>query len=251
MLLNYSSWPEIEGWLAKSKTIVIPIGSTEQHGPNGFVGTDALCPEIIAHHAEKGHEDKLLVAPTFNIGCAQHHLDFPGTITLRPTTMIASIVDWTESLMRHGFERLYWFNGHGGNIDTIKAAFAEVHARRSFDPRGADNRPDLKLKLVNWWDYSSVQSLIGKLYPTGHGMHATASEVSVTYYAYPEHAKSDVKMSPKIAPMGRISDAVQYRRDFPDGRIGSDPSQSNAEDGKQIVETSAKALLADVAGFSG
>ena len=50
--------------------------------------------------------------------------------------------------------------------------------------------------------------------------------------------------------MGTISDAVQYRRDFPDGRIGSDPTQSNVEDGKQLVETSAKALLEDVARFS-
>ena len=80
-------------------------------------------------------------------------------------------------------------------------------------------------------------------------MHATASEVSVTYFAYPEHQKK-VEMSPKIAPMGTISDAVQYRRDFPDGRIGSDPTQSNVEDGKQLVETSAKALLEDVARFS-
>lgn len=249
MLLNVSTWQEIESWLAKSKTIVVPIGSTEQHGPNGFLGTDALCPEIIAKHAEKGHEDDILVAPTFNIGCAQHHLAFPGTITLRPSTMIASIVDWTDSLTRHGFERIYWFNGHGGNVDTIKTAFAEIHAKRSFDPNGESNRPDLKLKLVNWWDYKSVQKLAAELYPTGHGMHATASEVSVTYFAYPEHQKK-VEMSPKIAPMGGISDAVQYRRDFPDGRIGSDPTQSCVEHGQRLVETSAAALLEDVARFA-
>lgn len=249
MLLQYSSWPEIEGWLAKSKTVVIPIGSMEQHGPNGFIGTDALCPEIIAHYAEKEAPDQMLVAPTFNVGCAQHHLGFPGTITLRPSTMIAAMLDWTNSLMRHGFEKFYWFNGHGGNVATIEAAFSEIHAQRSLDVRGADNRPGLKLKRVNWWDYKPVEKLCFELYPKGHGTHATASEVSVTYYAYPEHQKRDVEMSPKIAPMGAIGDAVQYRADFPDGRIGSDPTQSNEEDGGKLVEAAAAELIKDVAKF--
>ena len=246
MILELSTWQDIETWLATSKTIVVPIGSMEQHGPNGFIGTDALCPTIIAREAERLAPDKMLVGPTFNIGSAQHHLGFTGTITLRPSTMMAAMMDWTESLMRHGFETIYWFNGHGGNIATIQAAFAEIHAKRSFDPNGEANRAGLTLKLVNWWDYSEVQRLCNELYPVGHGMHATASEVSVTYAAYPEHAKSHVKMSPKIAPNGTIGDAVQYRRDFPDGRIGSDPAQSNAEDGHKLIAASAKALLADL-----
>ena len=53
MLLPVSTWTDIETWLKTSRTIVIPIGSMEQHGPNGFIGTDALCPEIIAREAEK------------------------------------------------------------------------------------------------------------------------------------------------------------------------------------------------------
>ncbi|MEL6474322.1 MAG: creatininase family protein [Pseudomonadota bacterium] len=250
MRLPLSTWQDIEHWLEHSRAIIIPIGSMEQHGPNGFVGTDGLCPEIIALHAEADDPDGVLVGPTFNVGCAQHHLAFPGTITLRPSTMIAAMLDWTNSLTRHGFERIYWFNGHGGNIATINAAFAEIHAQRSFDPRGEDNRAGLKLKLVNWWDYKPVVALCNKLYPTGHGMHATASEVSVTYFGYPDYAKSDVEMSPKIAPNGPIGDAVQYRASFPDGRIGSDPTQSNADDGKQLVETSAKALGEDFARFA-
>lgn len=250
MLLPVSTWQDIERWLTRSRTIVVPIGSMEQHGPNGFIGTDALCPEIIAHHAESVAPDDILVGPTFNVGCAQHHLGFPGTITLRPSTMIAAMADWTESLMRHGFERIYWYNGHGGNIPTIEAAFSEIHARRSFDPRGADNRPGLSLKRRDWWDFRDVMGLCNKLYPVGHGSHATASEVSVTYFAYPNRARGDVRMSPKIAPNGKISDAVQYRRDFPDGRIGSDPTQSNAADGAKIVEAAAKAMLEDVKRFS-
>lgn len=250
MRLPVSTWPDIENWLTRSSTIVIPIGSYEQHGPNGFIGTDALCPEIIANHAESLAPEALLVGPTFNIGCAQHHLGFTGTVTLRPSTMIAAMVDWTESLMRHGFRRFYWLNGHGGNIATIETAFAEIHSRRSFDPAGAQNRPDLTLKRRDWWDFREVMELCNELYPTGHGSHATPSEVSVTYWAYPDRERSGTLMTPAIAPAGTISDAIQYRRDFPDGRIGSDPSQARVEHGGRIVETAARCLLQEIARFS-
>lgn len=250
MRLTVSTWPDIQDWLSRSTTIVLPIGSFEQHGPNGFIGTDALCPEIIANHAESLAPDSILVGPTFNIGCAQHHLGFPGTITLRPSTMMAAMMDWTESLMRHGFRRFYWLNGHGGNISTIETAFAEIHSRRSFDIAGEQRRPDLILKRRDWWDFREVMTLCNQLFPTGHGSHATPSEVSVTYWAYPDRERSGIRMTPAVAPSGSISDAVRYRRDFPDGRIGSDPAQASIAHGGEIVSLAARCLLEEVARLS-
>src|SRR5665213_2544687 len=84
MQLHLSSWPEVQKYRETSKAILIPIGSTEQHGPNGLLGTDALCPEIIAKRA--GDESGILIGPTFNVGQAQHHMAFSGTITLRPVS---------------------------------------------------------------------------------------------------------------------------------------------------------------------
>ncbi len=240
MLMALSTWQDIESYLNRSKGIILPIGSFEQHGPNGLIGTDALCPEIIAKAAAAADDD-ILIGPTFAIGCAQHHLAFPGSLTLRPSTMIAAIADWVASLRRHGFERIYFLNGHGGNIATIQAAFSEIYADASFDRDGADK---LQMVLRNWWELSGIGKLCLELYPKGHGMHATPSEVAVTYHAYPEAIKS-VAMEPEIAPTGSFHDAQDYRRRFPDGRIGSNPALASPRDGEKIVTAAAKSLLED------
>jgi creatinine amidohydrolase/Fe(II)-dependent formamide hydrolase-like protein len=246
MQLHLSTWPEIDKYLETSKAILIPIGSTEQHGPNGLLGTDALCPEIIAKRA--GDESGILVGPTFNVGQAQHHMAFSGTITLRPSTMIAAMMDWTQSLRRHGFERLYWLNGHGGNINTINAAFSEIYHGITFGEPGS-NRPPLRQMLRNWWELSGVNEISRQLFPVGEGSHATPSEVSVTYFGYPEAVKR-VEMTPKIAPNGPILDAEDYRRRFPDGRIGSDPSQATIEGGEKLVAAAVKAVIAEFSAFA-
>jgi creatinine amidohydrolase/Fe(II)-dependent formamide hydrolase-like protein len=246
MQLHLSTWPEVETYLARSKAILIPIGSTEQHGPNGLLGTDALCPEIIARRV--GDEAGILVGPTFNVGQAQHHMSFPGTITLRPSTMIASMVDWAQSLARHGFERIYWLNGHGGNIATITAAFSEIYHGVSFDRSGA-NHPPLRCSLRNWWEVPGVMDLCRQLFPVGEGSHATPSEVSVTWFGYPQAVKS-VIMTPRIAPNGPILDADDYRRRFPDGRIGSDPSQASIEAGEKIVTMAVRGVIAEFKQFA-
>lgn len=242
MQLQKASWPEVETYLKASRGIVIPIGSFEQHGPNGLIGTDALCPEVIAREA--GDAGGFLVGPTFNVGVAQHHLGFPGSMTLRPSTMIAAINDWIDSLVRHGFRRIYFLNGHGGNIATISAAFAESYAAWSMD---GDACP-YKLRQMNWWELPGVMDVCKSIFPVGDGSHATASEVSVTYYAYPDAIK-DVAMSPAIAPEGSFTDAADYRRHFPDGRIGSDPSQATPEKGARIVAAARESLLRDVEAF--
>ncbi len=242
MQLHLSSWPEVEAYLKRSKGIVIPIGSTEQHGPNGLIGTDALCPEIIAREA--GEAAGFLVGPTFNVGVAQHHLGFPGSMTLRPSTMVAAMNDWIDSLARHGFERIYFLNGHGGNIATIQAAFAEAYANWSLDGEACP----YKLKSDNWFTLPGVMDVCKSIFPVGEGSHATASEVSVTYYGYP-HAQKNVEMSPKIAPEGDFTDAADYRKAFPDGRIGSDPSQATPEKGAEIVKAAKASLIKQVEAF--
>ena len=243
MLLHLSTWAEIEAYLQRSKTVVIPIGSNEQHGPTGLLGTDWLCPEIIAHEADRTGD--ILVAPTFNIGMAQHHLGFPGTISLRPSTFIAALGDWARSLGGHGFTRLYFLNGHGGNIASIEAAFSEIYADYSFSGR----RAPFACKLKNWWDLSGVTALANQQFPVGHGSHATPSEIAVTQWAYPDAVKT-ANYAPRIAGSGPIREALDFRARHPDGRMGSDPLLATPEKGGELVRLAAASLIADLAAFA-
>src|SRR5215831_7052295 len=143
MQLQLMSWPEVEAYLRRSRAIILPIGSTEQHGPIGLIGTDAICAETVARGV--GETADALVGPTIAFGMAQHHLGFPGSITLRPSTLIAVLRDIVGSLARHGFERFYFINGHGGNIATLSAAFSEIYAARSL--AAAADTPPLRCTL--------------------------------------------------------------------------------------------------------
>lgn len=230
MKLQLATWPDIQDYLQRCDALVIPIGSTEQHGPTGLIGTDAICPEHIAGGmAERG----VLVAPTLSIGMAQHHLRFPGSITLRPTTLMAVIRDVVSSLASQGFRRFLFLNGHGGNIATVQAAFADLYADDSLG--GGDS--GLVLELFNWFLGARVGVLSRELFGDSEGSHATPSEISLTWHAHPD-AERRVPMEPKLAPKGPIRNAADYRQRFPDGRIGSDPTLASRVHGERLYRAS-------------
>jgi creatinine amidohydrolase len=156
--------------------------------------------------------------------------------------------DWAESLARHGFERIYWLNGHGGNIATITAAFSEIYHGVTFAD-AVGNKPSLRCHLRNWWELPGVGDLCRQLFPVGEGSHATPSEVSVTWFGYPDSVKH-ANMSPRIAPTGPILDAEDFRRRFPDGRIGSDPSQASVAAGEKIVPLAVKGVIEEFKQFA-
>ncbi len=243
MRLQTATWPEVETYLGHSKGIIVPIGSTEQHGPNGMLGTDTICPETIAFGvAEK---EEVLIAPTLSLGQAHHHLGFPGTIALRPSTLLAVLVDVVRSLYLHGFRHIYFLNGHGGNVATIQAAFQEIYALSSF---GDAAFPDLRLKLCSWYMTPGVGQASKELFGDQEGGHATPSEVSLTFYACPNDIKS-VPLSPTLAPQGSIRDAEDYRAQFTDGRIGSNPALATVAAGERLFTVGVTDVLADYLEF--
>jgi len=237
MRLQLRTWPEIETYLKTSRGIIMPIGSTEQHGPNGLIGTDAICAEHIAWGV--GEATGALVAPNIGVGMAAHHMEFAGTMTLRPSTLMLVIRDYVTALAEHGFQRFLFVNGHGGNIATVRAAFQEIHTelRAAWGP----SAPDIRCKVISWWENDSVYKLSKELFGASEGSHATPSEVSVVQYLYPEHIKT-APLDPPIAPSSMFHDARDYRRRFPDGRIGSNPGLATPEHGKRLYDAAVAAL---------
>ncbi len=245
MLLQLCTWPEVEDRLTRSTGIIVPTGSTEQHGPTGLIGTDAICAEVVAKGL--GESVDALVAPTISVGMAQHHLGFAGSVTLRPSTLIAVVRDTLGSLIRHGFDRFYFLNGHGGNVATLTAAFSEIYAASSLEADRA-TAPGPRCRLKNWWECQGVRALSKELYGAAEGSHATPSEISLTLFAYPDGIER-AELTPRIAPTGPILDAADYRKRFPDGRIGSDPSLASPEAGKRLFDAAVADLAKDYQAF--
>lgn len=243
MQLALSTWLEIDAYLTHSKGIIIPIGSTEQHGPTGLIGTDTISVELIARRA--GEEAGILVAPAFPVGVAAHHMGFAGSMSLRPEVFVAAVRDWTVSLAQHGFSRIYFLNGHGGNIASLNKAVIDIYSELN------DARPDgpqIACKVQSWWQFEAVHALCQTLYPEGHGSHATPSEVAITQYACPGAIKS-APLEPRIAATGRFTNAENYRAQFPDGRIGSNPALANPADGEKLVNAAVAGLIVDYRRF--
>ena len=238
MLLHLCTWPEVEDYLTRSRGIIFPIGSTEQHGPTGLIGTDTICAEVVAKGV--GKATGALIGPTINVGMALHHLAFPGSISLRPSTLIALIQDYVKPLARNGFERFYFINGHGGNKASMKAAFSETYA--AIIDANLPNASRVRCKLANWYEGPGVKGLADKLYGEQEGSHATPSEVALTQFVYSEHIKQ-VALTPQVAPKGRsIYNPTDFRAFSADGRMGSNPDLATPEHGKQFYEISVEEL---------
>lgn len=147
MKLAHLNWRKAEPVLADPETVVVvPIGSTEQHGPVGPLGTDWLIPEWITNEMEK--RTNILVTPVIPFGVATHHTSFPGTIDMGLETLIAVMRGVFGSLARHGARRFVVVNGHGGNDPAIEKAGLELRAKRARSSRsstgGASRRSSTK-----------------------------------------------------------------------------------------------------------
>jgi creatinine amidohydrolase len=237
MRLQLMTWPEVEKYLKYSQGVIIPIGATEQHGPTGLIGTDAICAETLAWKA--GELADTVVGPTLTVGMSEHHMHFPGSVTLRPTTLITVVRDVVLSLIRHGFRRFFFVNGHGGNTASINAAFFEVYAEA---PQLVEGGDEVRCLNGEWWETPSARRLSAELFGDSDGDHATASEISVAAAAFPDHVKT-AELAAEAAPSSYVFGPADFRHRYPEGRMGSHPELASVENGKRIVE----AVAADLA----
>jgi creatinine amidohydrolase len=162
--------------------------------------------------------------------------------------MILVIRDYVTCLARAGFTRFFFINGHGGNVATLKAAFSEVYA--TLADWNVPNAEQVQCQVSNWYMCGSVYRLAKELYGDQEGSHATPSEVALTQYVYPEAIKQ-APLSEPVAKGHKIYGAADFRRCYPDGRMGSNPALATPDHGRQFYELAVKELSSTYLEFLG
>ena len=171
--ISEMSWVDIQKALDRGfGTVVFGVGSNEQHGPHLPTSTDSLIADELAYKVA-GKLGNALQAPTINVGCSEHHMVFPGTITLRPETLKSLIRDYCVSLAKHGFKNIIILPSHGGNFDAVR----EVVDKLNQSPREANvvSYTDLRGLLRFLAEFSSKHGIS----PGESGAHAGESETSM------------------------------------------------------------------------
>src|SRR5262245_54263643 len=143
MQLADLTWPALQA-LSKDTPIVFPIAALEQHGHHLPLFTDSLLLGEIMRRAEERLSGKLVFAPLQWLGNSDHHLDFPGTLSAPPRTYLDLLGGLLENFIQHGFKRLLFINGHGGNDVPGRQAIFEVRQRHRA-------RADLLLLFATYW----------------------------------------------------------------------------------------------------
>jgi creatinine amidohydrolase len=127
MNLADATWPDVAD--LETDLALVPVGSTEQHGPHAALGTDTLNAQAVADAGADAHDGEVVVAPPIPVGVAEEHRAFAGTMWVRPDTFRDYVREAAASLAHHGLDRIVFVNGHGGNVDALQ----EVAARLSRD----------------------------------------------------------------------------------------------------------------------
>jgi creatinine amidohydrolase len=232
VLLKLALWQDVQDYLERRNDVVIACGGTEQHGPSGPLGTDLIVAEELAN--ELGQERTAMVAPALPFGVSQVHGAFPGTISLKPATVLAVVTEAIESLAAQGFRRFLIVNGHHGSKAILQAACTAVHGSVAGG----------RCLSVQWWELAEVRSVVLEMFGAREGHHATPGELSVVRRFYPR-AVVDLPEMDRFEPVPQpvLWSAEDFRQRYPDGRVGSDPGLSSGMAGDRIFATAVRALV--------
>jgi creatinine amidohydrolase len=175
--LQNLTWEEIEQRTADSQgTVILPVGSTEQHGAHLPVGTDTMVAIALAEAAAQ--KTDILVAPPLWFGWSPHHMVLPGTITIRPETLVELVYDVMKSLHQHGFDKFILLNGHR----IVNVSWLQIAAERA--------KRELGVKAVIFDPAYMSKEVIESL-GWGESGHADEIESSHMWYCHPELVKMD------------------------------------------------------------
>jgi creatinine amidohydrolase len=231
MELPELTWPAVAA-LPRSTPIVFPIAALEQHGRHMPLFTDSLLlGEVIRRVKQTPIAANCLFAPLQWLGNSHHHLDFPGTLSASARVYLDLIKDLAHCFLAHGFTRIVFVNGHGGNIVPSQQALFELRQEHRA-------RRDLLLLSLTYWEAAgSPASTIPNLSQAQMG-HACEWETSMILKLAPNLIVGEV---PKVAevPFGKAF-APGYRAwVMPDrsepGHIGA-PAAASADKGEALFQ---------------
>lgn len=193
------NWFDVESYLEKDDRLILVMGACEQHGYLSLA-TDVKIPQALADAASQ--QTGVLVAPALNFGASPYFLGFPGTLSLRLSTLLDLVEDVLRSAYGHGFRRILVLNGHGGN-DGARSRLYEL----------ANELRDMKIGWYSWWESHSVSKVAQRheLKPS----HANWLE------SFPFTRVSELPAGNKLPPKvtGLLS-ADQARNVYGDGVFG-------------------------------
>jgi creatinine amidohydrolase len=234
-LLAKMTWPEVEKRLKECDIALIPLGSTEQHGPALPLSTDHYIATQFAHRAAEmvWDDHKVVVTPTITFGFSPHHMEFKGTITLSELTLSSMMADVCHSLAQHGFRKIVIVNGHGGNETAISNALHDMQGNI-----------DAKVYNADWW---SLVSDIIKEVATPPMYHGCEIETSVAWYLG-ERVLEDRRIDEPgkalvpgfvepdmLAPPPHVSTSFSFKEVTESGIVGYS-TKATKEKGKIIVD---------------
>lgn len=235
------TWPEIKSAIENGyTTAVAAVGSTEQHGPHLPTKTDTLIGDAMAHRVTL-KLGRALQAKTISVGCSDHHLAFPGTLSLRRETLMMILRDYTESLAKHGFKTIVYLPSHGGNFTAVAE---ETAGQRNLFP-------DLNILA-----YTDLLNFVGVLEAASGefsvsreeaGAHAGENETSIILALEAALVRKDRFSPGYLGILGEKELKVILEQGMPalseNGVLG-DPSKATAERGEAYLEK-ISAFLAD------
>lgn len=238
-LMQEMSWPEFEESIKNNVIIIVPIGSTEQHGLHLPLGTDALIGFEIAKRTAQhiSEEVRVIVSPPINIGLSSEHMGFPGTLSFKgPESFIAYIKSVCITLALQGAKKIVLWNSHGGNTACLMAVARDVRReKRTF------------VLLVQWSHLA--RKVANDIMETKVRIHADEIETSVMLFLFPElvYMEKAIKEMPekfvKSKHMKTLS-GLPYpswlTKDISKSGVIGDATRASKEKGKIIVEAAIK-----------
>ncbi|OIB57270.1 amidase [Natrialba sp. SSL1] len=236
MYLPAQTWPDLADYVESESLAVVPLGSTEQHGPHLPEGTDHMIAEALARAATE--RTGYLCTPPISIGVSSHHRQFHGTMWVDAPVFRDYVESLSRNLTYHGIDRIVYVNAHGGNVAHLREVGRRLHE-------------DETAYAIEWmWD-ESIPGLIEDVFETP-GPHGGPKETAMIMHIANELVRGDQLEAARDGGVDFDGDAARVHgattfydaiENSPNGVFG-DQTDATPEIGEQLFDAATEQLVA-------